>query len=308
MPTKTTKKTSAKKWSSKLNIVSKKGETPSKSLDKSEKKDSVKKGIVKRRKLDLTPTRASAVAIASQANREKKKALIERLQSWQSEPSTVESKTKDDTKIPLWVWTFFGCSLLLFCISFYQAVFRPSIERNLMNPNIDWVNNSGSNVQDLDENEGLSDAGQGDSVDNEVNDNSVITPTTAIEITQTYFDLLSNRQFDETFDLFAPVLRNSSEMKNHFTSFRMNPFLDWIEWWKLEPTNFRYIWSPTFWRDRYGFDLSYVLKSNQEKYEEEWEVLVDTKWEELKIVSIACVTPKCSYHPIFRPENFGLLR
>jgi len=228
MPTKTTKKTSAKKWSSKLNIVSKKGETPSKSLDKSEKKDSVKKGIVKRRKLDLTPTRASAVAIASQANREKKKALIERLQSWQSEPSTVESKTKDDTKIPLWVWTFFGCSLLLFCISFYQAVFRPSIERNLMNPNIDWVNNSGSNVQDLDENEGLSDAGQGDSVDNEVNDNSVITPTTAIEITQTYFDLLSNRQFDETFDLFAPVLRNSSEMKNHFTSFRMNPFLDWM--------------------------------------------------------------------------------
>jgi hypothetical protein len=32
-------------------------------------------------------------------------------------------------KIPLWVWVFFGCSLMLFCISFYQAIIRPQIEQ-----------------------------------------------------------------------------------------------------------------------------------------------------------------------------------
>jgi hypothetical protein len=47
----------------------------------SKKKDSNKKVVVKRRKTELIPTKASAVAIASQANRAKKNALIKRLAS-----------------------------------------------------------------------------------------------------------------------------------------------------------------------------------------------------------------------------------
>ena len=43
------------------------------------KKDSTKKVVVKRRKSDLKPTKASAVAIVSQANRAKKQALIEKV-------------------------------------------------------------------------------------------------------------------------------------------------------------------------------------------------------------------------------------
>jgi len=37
---------------------------------------------------------------------------------------------------------------------------------------------------------------------------------------------LSNRNFDGAFDLMIPVLRNAMEIREHFTSFRMNPLLD----------------------------------------------------------------------------------
>ena len=101
MPTKTTKKTSVKKGSSTSSVASSKKATAPKS-SKIEKKDSTKKVVVKRRKLDLTPTRASAVAIASQANREKKQALIDKLAS-----EDRVFKREDSSKIPLWVWIFF---------------------------------------------------------------------------------------------------------------------------------------------------------------------------------------------------------
>ena len=97
MPTKTTKKASVKKATSTSSVASKKV------VSKVEKKDSTKKVVVKRRKLDLTPTRASAVAIASQANREKKQALIDKLASEEN----VFKREDSSNKIPLWVWVFF---------------------------------------------------------------------------------------------------------------------------------------------------------------------------------------------------------
>ena len=308
MLTKTTKKTLVKNETS--NSKTKKSVSKistSKTSTKVEKKDSSQKVVVKRRKLDLTPTKASAVAIASQANRAKKQALIERMESWKSLPKNITSK--EDTKIPLWVWIFFGGSLLLFCISFYQAVFRPAIENNIITPNIEsdiyqveW-DNSGFDIEDLQENENLTISW--DSWENLQNDS---IPTTAIETIQAYFDRLSNRQFTEAFDLMIPALRNTSEIRDHFTSFRMNPLLDWIEWWKLAPTNFQYVKSPSYWKDVYNFDLSYVMSSDQSKYDETWEFTVSNQWDSPKISSIRCITPKCSYHPIFWPENFGLMR
>jgi hypothetical protein len=44
-----------------------------------EKEESKQKVVVKRRKKELTPTKASATAIISQANRAKKQALIKKL-------------------------------------------------------------------------------------------------------------------------------------------------------------------------------------------------------------------------------------
>ena len=280
MPTKTTKKTSTKK-------------------------DSTKKVVVKRRKLDLTPTRASAVAIASQSNREKKKALIEKLSS----ESNVVKKTDKSTKIPLWVRIFFGCSLMLFCISFYKAIICPQLETELEDTHND-TNIYRTNWENSNQVEWEGRASIWDTLTNDIESQEIVqieNPQTPQEVIQLYFSRLSNYQFDEAYSLFTPALQRSSEIRNHFTSFRMNPFISWIEWW-LHPTNIQYVNTTTYWKDRYSFDLSYTLSSNGERYDETWEFVVDTSWEEKKIASILCTTTKCSRHPIFWPENFGLMR
>ena len=123
-----------------------------------------------------------------------------------------------------------------------------------------------------------------------------------------FFNRLSNRNFDWAFDLMIPALRSTSEIRDHFSSYRMNPFLDWIEWWKLVPVNFEYVDTPTYWKDVYKFDLSYVMDADKTEYNETWEFTVNTKWDEPKVSSIRCTTSKCSYHPIFWPENFGLMK
>ena len=94
MPIKTTKTTTKSESSNNTSTKNK------------EKKESAKKVVVKRRKVDLVPTRASAVAIASQANRAKKQALIEKVASSKTLPIR-KTESSSDTKIPVWVWTFF---------------------------------------------------------------------------------------------------------------------------------------------------------------------------------------------------------
>ena len=204
---------------------------------------------------------------------------------------------------------FFWCSLLLFCISFYNAIIYPQLHEEQIDESIEflarWVEND-----DYIEN-GNVDIYGGQSSDGNVatvEEPVVKVPETATETIEEFFNRLSNRQFDEAFDLMLPALRNASEIRDHFTSFRMNPFLDWIENWKLVPMNFKYVNSTAHWKDVYNFDLSYILKSDKSEYNETWEFTVNTQWNEPKISSIRCMTSKCSYHPIFWPENFGLMR
>jgi len=272
----------------------------------SDKKDTIKKVVVKRRKSDLKPTKASAVAIASQANRAKQ-ALIEKVASSDVPYRKPESS---DTKIPLWVWVFFGCSLLLFCISFYKAIIYPQLDGGQIDEEsieflMDW--DEDKNIEDNPQNIDDSISSENNEI-NTIQESWIKVPETATETIEEYFSRLSNRDFDWAFDLMIPVLRSMAEIRDHFTSFRMNPFLDWIQWWRITPTNFEYVNSPDFWKDVYKFDLSYVMNSDQSKYDETWEFTVNTKWDEPKISGIRCVTPKCSYHPIFWPENFGLMR
>lgn len=279
-------------------------------------KNSNKKVIVKRRKVDLVPTRASAVAIASQANRAKKQALIEKLASSEN----VESKKKDrsSTRIPLWVWIFFWCSLLLFCISFYQAIIRPQFDKvsKISSDIVDSVKWEDSVSLNDDESDNSWDVGDSWNVDNSNsfdNSNSVdrtrtTNSRTAEEVIQDFFGHLSSKEFDLAFNMFTPSLQRSSEIMEHFTSFRMDPFISWIEWGKIVPSNIHFISKTDSWKDKYGFNVSYALSSNQEKYDEEWEFVLDNSWNDSKIVSILCVTSKCSYHPIFWPENFDLMK
>ena len=270
----------------------------------SDKKESTKKVVVKRRKSDLKPTKASAVAIASQANRAKH-ALIEKVAS---SDVTYRKPESSDTKIPLWVWVFFGCSLLLFCISFYKAIIYPQLDGGQIDEeSIEFLMNWDENENIEDNSQNIEDPVLAESNESNTTDESKV-PETATETIEEYFSRLSNRDFDWAFDLMIPALKSMAEIRDHFTSFRMNPFLDWIQWWRITPTNFEYVNSPDFWKDVYKFDLSYVMNSDQSKYDETWEFTVSTKWDEPKISGIRCVTPKCSYHPIFWPENFGLMR
>ncbi len=315
MSTKITKKVSVKKsenWKSKTSVTT---ETWNHKISSNvEKKSTTKKNVVKRRKLDLTPTRASAVAIVSQANRAKKQELIDKISS----ADYIVGKKEKISKIPSWVWIFFWCSLLLFCISFYQAIIRPQLEDELTNANINNVDNidrESSHLEDWDS-EIVSLWWSGDSnqsgleeiiSDWIVDQQEIFIPKTAIETIEEYFKRLSNHQFDEAFNLFTPTLQRSSEIREHFTSFRMNPFISWIKD-DLVPTNIKYISTSTYWRDKYGFDLSYTLENNNETYEETWEFVIDTTWDDPKIATVLCTTSKCSRHPIFWPESFGMMR
>ena len=282
--------------------------TTKKTSEKSEKnttKKSTKKVVVKRRTSDLTPTRASAVAIASQANRAQKQALIEKL----SAEEKVTKPTEKSTKIPLWVWMFFWCSLLLFCISFYKAIIYPQLEKesNIIETDTNIYRTNGQTIDDA-QWQGSASLWDDLFVWDDVEDVVIENPKTAPDVIKLFFTRLSDRDFDGSFALLVPALQKSSEMRNHFTSFRMNPFLSWIEWEKLEPTNFQYVSTSAYGRDRYSFSISYTLTDTQDVYDETWEAVVDTTWDNPKITSITCTTSKCSYHPIFWPENFGLMR
>ena len=309
MPTNTTKKTSTKKEKLITSTKNKSSVTkPTTNKTGTNKKDGVKKVVVKRRKRELIPTRASAVAIASQANRAQKEALIKKLAS---EKNVSMEKRRSSNMIPLWVWIFFWCALLMFCVSFYQAIIRPQLEKELSEAN------SYGNMYEMHSENSVSlwwSSENQQTIESSNNYDNIVTeeylptvPTWAVDTIEEFFKRLSAKQFDSAYDLFTPSLQRSSEIREHFTSFRMNPFVSWIEW-ELKPTNFQYVSTSTYWKDRYSFDLSYTLAGSQETFDEDWEFVIDTSWDEPKITSIICTTTKCSRHPIFWPESFGLMR
>ena len=130
MPQKSTKQTTTTKKNTKESDVTKKT-TIEKVKQTKAQKESEKKVVIKRRKKDLTPTKASATAIISQANRAKKQALIEKL-SEEKMPQTREVDRKpSSSKVPLWVRLLFWGSLLWFCIAFYLAIIHPQLEMRI---------------------------------------------------------------------------------------------------------------------------------------------------------------------------------
>lgn len=311
MPTKKTKKsglkTSVKSEKTKI-INEKKVKVESES---EVKKDVTKKVVIKRRKTDLKPTRASAVAIASQANRAKKQALIEKVAN--SDINQSGENVASNTKIPLWARIFFGCSLLFFCISFYRAVIlRPQVEIKAAN---DTVENSVS-LGDFSEVKGeewdlwLSDDIEEDNIlgMQSVNQNIISNPQTPEELIQSFFAYMSDWKFDESFALFDSSAQKDQKIRWYFGAFKMQPFFEWIEWKSIIPQNIQKTTGVYKWKNIYKFDISYILESTHEQYDETWEFVPSTYAWEWKISRIYCVSSKCWNHPIFWPEDFGLMR
>jgi hypothetical protein len=88
----------------------------------------------------------------------------------------------------------------------------------------------------------------------------------------------------------------------------MAPFFEWIEWKAIVPKNIHKISEMYKWNEVYSFDISYILNSTQEQYDETWKFSTSNRDGELKILMLYCVSSKCAKHPIFWPEDFGLMR
>lgn len=284
--------------------------------------------IVKKRKAPLKPTKASAAAITLQANRAKKQALIEKLAN---EEPHVKNWDNNSKKIPLWVWIFFGCSLFLFCVSFYKAVIYPKLDVEVVRDNDStkdtilveeseeltiWWNEivaENGTVELVSESGVIEGVYENDLIEEiwEViqNDTSFVMYnwTEQERVINSFFELLSNQDFDGMMSTMNWTIKNSDAIKVHFAASRMKPFLWGIEWNRLLPENIRYITSSTSWKETYQFNISYIISSTYDRYDEEWEVVVDQIESEWKIVRLNCVTPWCSKHPIFWPEKVGLL-
>lgn len=288
---------------------------PSKALEKKTKKETkketTKKVVVKRRKAELKPTKASAVAIVSQANRAKKQALIEKVANTEF---IQDKKEIPSSKIPLWVWIFFWCSLMFFCITFYWAVIRPQLSPKVVEDIS--VNNVYSHDNSDDEIEEWSVVLSADSLEKVDtlegglmgNVELVQNPQNPEELIQTYFAYMSKWEFDKSFNLFDERTQNDKNIKEHFTAFRMAPFFEWIEWKAIIPQNVHKISETYKWNEVYSFDISYVLDSTHEKYDETWKFSTSNKNGELKILMLYCVSSRCAKHPIFWPEDFWLMR
>lgn len=116
---------------------------------------------------------------------------------------------------------------MLFCVSFYQAIIRPQIEKEeVVAEAVDWIDENVTSVEEI------TDAFDGNNdttfVEEEKVENSQVVdgPKTAVDVINEFFSDLSNRDFDVAFDLMTPALRNYPDIKTHFTSFRMEPFLN----------------------------------------------------------------------------------
>ena len=311
MPQKATKKStisnSRKKSNTKMDVETKTSTNNLKKSNQTDKEDSKQKVVIKRRKKDLTPTKASATAIISQANCAKKQALIEKIAEKQIQPTVKEDQKVSSAKVPLWVRILFGCSLFLFCVSFYHAIIRPQLEPEVENisteKNIYWNSDSENDrlvweveLPDMDSNTEIS-----------INEEIIENPQNAEELIQSFFAYMSNEKFDKSFSLFDTRAQKDSNIRQYFGELKMAPFFQWIEWKSIKPQNIQKTTDTYKWKDVYTFDISYILASTHEQYDETWEFVAgETNWE-WKIFRIYCITNQCSRHPIFWPENFGMM-
>lgn len=290
-----------------------------------------KKVVVKKRTAELTPSKASATAIASQALRAKKQWLKENESQW-----FWNNHKKDSTKIPTWIWIFFGCSLFLFCVSIYQSIFKPQIESNKsLNPwetyrtssfnemqwwtesDIAYNDDSYANIFDNSYDNYTDNSYDNNFIDDSYENSEIFVENNEIIKTEQnlnnsndtileFFDKISNKDFEWVNNLLYGPIKTSSEIKEHFSEFRLSPFISWIVWNTLTPTNIQYISTSPSWNETYKFNLSYSLNNGQ-NFEESWTIITKNVEWDYKIISIKCETYRCSFHPIFWPENFWLM-
>lgn len=273
------------------------------------KKESISKTSVK--KLSTEQTRKKEEFIS--------KVALAAIQQERTLPSSPKKVTK---KIPVWVWIFFGASLLLFCISLYQALLFPQLTTSNQS--------SLTPTQNMGTNEGILSSNQEETIfplfENEEDttawtENDSLTLLGSVESTvtdedyqnialiQNFYSLVSAKDIEGLRNLFDTPMKNSSNIRSIFSNYKISPFIDNIRGNKIQPTNISLIDTSDSGTKEYEYMLTYTLETSDQtqEFDELWKIKIRTENGEQKIGSIWCESYRCSYNPFFWPEAYGLI-
>lgn len=240
------------------------------------------------KRTSLVGTKKPTTSISQKAEFIKKIAT----QAEGQKPTLTKKVKREPNKIPVWVWVFFGASLLLFCIALYQSFLRPSL--------------TDSQVVGSEETPNIIVSGNEDEWDT-----STQTPTFQAggpAFLQQFYQTFSQKDATSLLALFDAPLQKSTEIKQFFSNYKIVPFIDNITNNSIFPENIELISTSPSGVEEYRYNLNYHLEPSNEDFAETRVAKVKFTDNDAKIASIRCESTRCSYNPFFRPESYGLVK
>ena len=297
-----TKKSNETKSRTTAGTTTKKSASSASSNKKSPKATTTKKTLTtKKSPTKKTETKAKSTKehIAKKSEFIKKVAI-----QAESSKSSLLGKRKISNQIPTRIRIFFWCSLLLFCTAIYKAFLLPKITAPTPEITIQ---------QDEDLNEGIIIS------DNE-NDLEVYFPLIVDEIEATeekisgaqfiyqFYQTFSQKDIPTLISLFDAPLQRNAEIRQFFSAYKINPFIDNIQDNHVRPENIELISTSASGVEEYRFNLNYHLTTNSQDFAETRAIKVRFTDNGPRVASIHCESTRCSFNPFFRPESYGLIQ
>ncbi|MDR0607276.1 MAG: hypothetical protein LBG52_02755 [Candidatus Peribacteria bacterium] len=245
--------------------LNKKSSLPTKKTAKNaETKKSVKKSVSK-------PARTPAItkkpvlkkttkSLSDQKEMLSQKAAFIKKMATQAETQLQPTKrSKETQKIPLRVRVFFGASLLLFCIAFYQAILRPMLNFTPAN--------APTNIPEIivsdNENEWIA---------------SQLTPdplpptstlqTSGEQFLQQFYQTMSQKDIATLTTLFDAPLQKSTEIKQFFSAYKITPFIENITHNRILPEQIELLATSPSGVEEYRYQLNYHLDPTNQDFAE----------------------------------------
>jgi hypothetical protein len=214
-------------------------------------------------------------------------------------------------KVPVGVWIFFGCSLLIFFIALYQSFLRPS---DAVAPDsFSWDSILPAPQDTPDPQDSLLSGVTGDIIISDNVDERYPPETSSVApsgpaFLQQFYEVFSQKDITTLTSLFDAPLQRSQDIRRFFSEYKITPFIDNIENNRIIPSNISLLATSPSGVEEYQYTLSYRLIPQDLSFEEERIAKVKYTDDGPKIASIRCETPRCSYNPFFRPESYGLIQ
>lgn len=213
----------------------------------------------------------------------------------------VKNETNEKRLIPVWVWIFFGCSLLMFCIALYESCMRPK----MISETQKWATE-----EDIIVNIDSSETPISEPSNTESSITVVEEATTGPQFLYQWYQIFSSKDVALLKTLMDSAMRNNATIKQFWSAYKINSFIDGIENHSLQPQNITLISTSPSWIEEYQYELEYSLlpEYNAQHFKETRVAKVRYTETGPQLASLRCETPRCSYNPFFRPENYGLVK